>query len=31
VRNDPRVRESEIFRDDAAPAVGTEANRVHGF
>jgi hypothetical protein len=29
VRHDAGVRESEILRDDTAPAVGTEFNRRH--
>ena len=30
VGDDARVREGEILGDDAAPAVGSEANRSHG-
>jgi hypothetical protein len=31
MRDDARVGESEVFRDDGAPTIGAEANRVHGF
>ena len=27
--HNPRVREREIFRDDAAPAIGSKSNRGH--
>src|SRR5216684_4544248 len=31
LRHDARVRESKVFRDDAAPAIRSKRNRSHGM